>query len=126
MKVLLTLFLSCAFLVAQGDRAELDAVGRRIVELYRAERYAEAIEAASKAVTLAEKIYPPYHPDIADWLKVLGSIYRSQGRYYDAEPIFSRVLEIDEHVFGPDHSNTAESLNDLADLYDKQGQYDKA
>src|SRR5436309_1864820 len=63
----------------------------------------------------------PQHPDTAQSLMNLGSLYRAQGKYKQAEPLFKRALTIYEQVLGPEHRDTAACLHNLAMLYFLQG-----
>src|SRR5262245_2472664 len=77
-------------LAQQRDRAnELD---KRIIELYNAGRYADAIPVAQRVLALREKALGGNHPDVAKSLYHLAALYRNQGRYADAEPLYQRSL----------------------------------
>ena len=115
--------LSSALLLAQDGPAELEALHNQTVELYRAARYREAIEAGLKAVAMAQRIHPPEHPDVAKSLNNLAVLYTSQGQYAEAEPLLWRALAINEKMLGPEHPDTAASLNNIAELYRTQGKY---
>jgi tetratricopeptide (TPR) repeat protein len=64
------------------------------------------------------------HPDRADALVGLASIYRRQGKDAQAESLYRRALEIRERQLGRKHPEVASSLNNLASLYNQQGKQD--
>ena len=113
-------FVSVPSFAQPEDAAALSA---RVMELYRAGKYSEAIPLAQRALAIREKTRGPNHPDIAMALAWLASLYHKQGRYADAEPLYKRSLVIGEKALGPDHRDIATLLTNLADLYRSQGRY---
>lgn len=87
--------------------------------------YENALSTARRALEVAEQLGPE-HPDTARALNNLASIYRIQGKYFEAEPLYFRAITIREKICGADHPQTAESLNSLAALYKDTGEYSKA
>jgi CHAT domain-containing protein/tetratricopeptide (TPR) repeat protein len=108
----------------QGDEAT--ALNKKVVELYNAGRYSEAIPIAQQVLAIREKTLGAIHPDVAISLNSLALLYHMQGRYADAEPLYQRSLAIRERTLGRDHPDVAQSLNNLAGLYDSQGRYAEA
>jgi CHAT domain-containing protein/Flp pilus assembly protein TadD len=106
---------------AQTDDAEV--LNKKVVELYRAGKYAEAIPLAQRALAIREKALGPDHPDVATSLNSVALLYDNLGRDADAEPLYKRALAIREKALGPDHPDVAQSLNNLAELYGAQGRY---
>jgi tetratricopeptide (TPR) repeat protein len=47
-----------------------------------------------RALAIREKTLDPQHPDVAQTLHNLASLYRVQGQYDTAEPLFKRALAI--------------------------------
>jgi CHAT domain-containing protein/tetratricopeptide (TPR) repeat protein len=109
---------------AQSSAA--DKLTGRIIELYRAGRYAEAVPLAQEALAIREKALGPDHLDVALSLNNLAGLYDNQGRYAEAEPLYKRSLAIREKALGPDHLDVATALGGLAELYRNQGRYDEA
>ena len=72
------------------------------------------------------KALGPDHPDVADSLNNLASLYHAQGRYAEAEPLYQRSFKIREKALGPDHPDVAASLSRLAILCEAQGRYAEA
>jgi tetratricopeptide (TPR) repeat protein len=70
------------------------ALNKRLVELYQAGKFSEAMPLAQRALAIWEKALGPDHPDVATSLNNLAKIYRRQGRYTDAEPLNRRALAI--------------------------------
>src|ERR1700693_4057798 len=62
----------------------------------RKRRYDEAEPLLRRALELREKALGPDHPDIAQSLNNLASIYRDRGEYEKAEPLLQRALGIRE------------------------------
>jgi CHAT domain-containing protein/Tfp pilus assembly protein PilF len=94
--------------------------------LDEAGKYAEAVAQAERALSLRESVLGDKHPEVADCLDLLGTLYRFQGKFDRAEPLIQRGLAIREGARGPDHPEVAQSLNNLANVYQAQGKYDRA
>jgi tetratricopeptide (TPR) repeat protein len=107
---------------AQGPD-DLDALNRRLGQLHKAGRYAEATAIAKKALALAERKFGPENTQVATALSNLSAFYYVQGRYEEAEPPLNRALAIYEKALGPDHPDVAAAVNNLAMLYNSQGRY---
>ena len=88
--------------------------------------YDGAAEIYEQIVAWEQRSLGPEHPDTANSLHYLASLYNEQGLYLKAEPIFLRVLAIHKKVLDPEHPDTARTINNLALLYDNQGLYTKA
>jgi CHAT domain-containing protein/tetratricopeptide (TPR) repeat protein len=122
--VLVLTFLPASLAHTQSRKA--DELNRRVIELYRAGRYAEAIPLVQQALAIYEKALGPDHPDVATAVNNLALLYDKQGRTAEAEPLYKRALPIYEKAFGPDHPDVAASLNNLTALYRNQGRYAEA
>jgi CHAT domain-containing protein len=116
------LFGNASIAVAQ-PRDEARELNKKVIELYNAGRYADAIPIAQRALALLEKALGRNHPDVAASPNNLAELYRSQGRYADAEPLYQRALAIKEKALGRDDPTVATALNNLAELYRSQGRY---
>jgi hypothetical protein len=69
-------------LAQQADQAsELE---KRVIELYNAGRYSDAVPIAQRVLAIREKTLGRDHPDVALSLNNLAALYDSQGRYADA------------------------------------------
>jgi CHAT domain-containing protein/tetratricopeptide (TPR) repeat protein len=116
---------SASILEAQ-PRDEVGELNKKIIELYKAGRYADAILIAQQVVAIREKTLGPDHPDVAGALSDLATLHYMQGRYADAAQLSQRSLAIREKALGLDHPEVASSLNDLAEVYREQGRYTEA
>ena len=66
------------------------------------------------------------HPDCAQSLNNLATLYEKQGRHADSEPLFQRALAIYEKAAGPAHPAVATLLNNLGQVDKVQGRYGDA
>jgi tetratricopeptide (TPR) repeat protein len=110
----------------QNDLAKLSSLNKKLVELYQAGKFNEAIPIAQEALELSKKALGPDHPQTAGALDTLARLYYFTGDYARAEPLYQRTLQIAEKALGPDHPDTATALSDLALLYRSTGNYTKA
>src|SRR5579862_1629698 len=105
--------------LAQSRKA--DELYQKVIELFQAGQYAEAVPVAQQVLTIRERVRGPDHPDVATALISLAALYTEQSRYAEAEPLYKRALAIDEKALGPDHPDVATALNGLALIYGYQG-----
>ena len=85
------------------DTVDANALNQQAIQLYNQGHYSDAIPLAQHALALREKALGHNHPDVAQSLYVLASLYAAQGRYADAEPLFKRSIAINEKIWGPDN-----------------------
>ena len=111
---------------AKNAIAEVDRLNRETAKLYSNGNFGPALEAAKRALALAEASLGAEHPGTATSLSNLADIYQAQGVYVKAGPLYQRALAIREKVLGPQHPDTAASLTNLALLYEAQRAYGKA
>ena len=104
-------FLLAWVLQAAAQSDDPDSLLNRIDNLYEQGKYKEAIPLSEQVVAIYEKSLGPEHPDTAQSLNNLASLYQRMGDYARAEPLFHRSLKIREKVLGPDHPITALALN---------------
>jgi tetratricopeptide (TPR) repeat protein len=119
--------LNVPVIAASGD-AEIEranTLNSKVVELYQAGKYEEAIAIAKQVWEIREKVFGSQHPDTATSLNNLAALYDKTGRYAEAEPLYKRALEIKEKALGGQHPVTATSLNNLASLYAAIGRHDE-
>jgi CHAT domain-containing protein/tetratricopeptide (TPR) repeat protein len=129
MTVLLGLW--CA--VAAAEQAPTDA---RLGEAQRAfdegnnlmwaGQYAKAVSRYEHALELNEAALGGMHPQVADFLHLLGAVHRREGFYVRAAPLYERALAIRQAALGPEHPEVATLLNAIALLWMDQGQYARA
>src|SRR5262245_47854217 len=80
-----------------------DTLNAEILRLYQAGKYADAVPLAQRALAIREKALGPDHPDVAQSLNTLATLYSKQGLYAETEPLYTRALAIREKLLGPDH-----------------------
>ena len=110
--------------VARGCRLH-----ERAVSLRADGKYPQAEAVALQALAVMEKAVGKGHPDVANLLNNLGSIYTDTGDYTAAEPIYQRSIRILAEVAGEDadlQRLRVQSRNNLATLYRMQGRYAEA
>lgn len=98
----------------------------RVTWLIDERKYDEAEPLAKRAVDAALRNKGPDHPDTAESLHNLATVYKLQGRYAASEPLFKRALSIYEKALGQNQPDTAACLGNLAVLYQAQAKYDDA
>ena len=108
------------------DLNEAGVLNTKVMELYSAGQYADAIPLAQRALSIREKALSPDHPDLASSLENLAALYSTQERYADAEGLYKRALAIRERIAGPENPSLTPSLNDLALIYYNQNRYSEA
>ena len=98
-----------------GD-TEFLAVISRVVALYKAGKYDEAIPLAREFVAGTKARFGESSIDHATALHYLANLFRLTNRFAEAEPLYRSALNIQEKSLGPDHPDVAKTLNDLAVL----------
>ena len=122
-----------AMLLVTGNAAKAPAQSEALWAAHRAAlshfqeaRYAEAVDAWSRARALALQELGPNHTITGQLTGNIGLAYYSQGNYAEAEPLYRRSLEINEAALGPTHHEVATSLDNLANLLQATGNYAEA
>ena len=105
---------------------DLVGLDKQAVQLYRAGKYAEALEVAKQSLALAERQFGADHVEVCPPLNNLAAIYDRLGQYAEAERLYRRALAIREKALKPDHPDIGLSLNNLAGLYFAQGRHAEA
>ena len=112
------LFLALVLLTSGGMTAsaevdEHEEWSRRIEELRKAGRQADAIALAEKYREMMREGYGTEHPRYAIALKVLANLLQNNDRIEEAVSLMRQALEIDEKHFGSEHPDVADDLRDL-------------
>ena len=97
-----------------------DKLEKEVEELYATGKYAAALAAAQKLVTLREQKFGKEHPKTGSALSDLGVIYLATADYPRAEGLLRRAVEILEASKGPDDL-LATALGNLGTLLKKKG-----
>jgi tetratricopeptide (TPR) repeat protein/CHAT domain-containing protein len=125
--VLIACSMTVGFTTAKAQRSDnFDTLNREVAQLYRAGKYAEAMDIANRALAVAEHQFGPDDARVGTALNNLAQLYQAQRRYAEAEPLFKRALAIAERALGPDHPTVGTALNNLAQLYQAQRRYAEA
>jgi esterase/lipase superfamily enzyme len=103
-----------------------NALYQRIVELYGAGKYNEALPLANRYVASIEHIVGNDHLSYASAISLLARLHQAQGHFTEAETLIKRALFIHERELGPEHSDIAGDLDALAQFYEDQGRLDEA
>jgi tetratricopeptide (TPR) repeat protein len=83
----------------------------------------KAGEYHEKALTLALKVYPTMHPDMAIPYNNLGTAYAELGNYEKMRDCLEHALKIQETYYGKDHIAIIATLNNLGNAYGSLGNY---
>jgi len=105
---------------------EDETLNLKVLKLYQAGKYGEALPLAQQALEVQEKVLGPEHPDVVLSVFILAKLYHATGQYAKAEPLFQRTLPLLEKGLGSEHPLVVANLNHLAGLYFDTGQYVKA
>ena len=100
---------------------ELRDIQMHVKEMFKHQRYREAVPYAQKAIHMSEAEFGAEHPTTATFVFNLAKLYRLQAQYEEAESLYRRALTIRETFLGNGHADVAESYNSLGRLYDEQG-----
>ncbi|MEM9456629.1 MAG: serine/threonine-protein kinase [Myxococcota bacterium] len=60
------------------------------------------------------------------YLRTMGTVASSQGRYDEAQALAQQALKIQRKALGPDHPKVALTLSDLSHVASSKGRYDEA
>lgn len=89
-------------------------------------KFEPAIQQATEALTLVEKIFGPEDPRLVPTLNYLGQLYLATANFPKSESQHSRALAICEKRIGPETWETAWTVNQLGVVYKNKGEYPKA
>lgn len=96
------------------------ALGCKAVAILTAGRIPEALEAAQKALTLAETIYPKNDPRLHKSLRTLGLIQEKKGDLTDAERTIVRAYTIICIAAGPASPEAQVLVDDLVNMFSRK------
>lgn len=104
----------CAQLIDQWEIASSVAghlLNKAGVYLRERALYTQAEVLLSQACSVRERAMGAEHPDVAQSLDDLASLYWCQGKYSEAESLYRRALTMKEQQLGSHHLDTAETMN---------------
>ncbi len=96
----------------------------KVIELFNAGNYAEALPYAQRVLSLYEK--QPDSLELATALNTLAVLYQKLGRNQDAEPLYKRALAIREKALGAEHPQVMTTVSNLGALYRGMGRLAEA
>ncbi|MEH1816742.1 MAG: tetratricopeptide repeat protein [Nostoc sp.] len=89
--------------------------------------YNQAIPWSEQCLEITKKRFGEEHPDVANRLNDIASLYKYQGRYDEAERYYIEALALLRHQLREkEHPFVVSILNNLASLYRYQGRYNEA
>jgi len=86
----------------------------RVVQLYKAGKYDEALGLAKRVLEIRQRIFGSNDGRTAAAAINLAEIYHARGDYGEAQKIYEGLLPVYEKTFGVDHVNTAMIVDSLA------------
>jgi len=95
-------------------------------QLWKQDKYDEALPLAERALSIREKELGLDDPDVATSLFGLANICSDNGDSARVEPLYLRALAIREKNLGVDHIAVSAILNNLGAFYQERGEYTKA
>ena len=112
-----------ALLLAASARADegVDALNKRMMQLYTDGYYEQAIPLAAQIVAQLEQTSGPGSAAVASALNNEAELYSKLHRFPEAEALYKRSLAIRQAVLGPDHPDTQKSLSRLAEIFHAEG-----
>src|SRR5262249_27724035 len=102
------------------------ALNQKMVELFIAGKYADAIQVGQRALTLYEKTAGPSSVATAIPIFNLGESYKELGRLDDAQLLHKRGRAIRERGLRADHPDLVRSMSSLVAVYVSQSRYAEA
>jgi CHAT domain-containing protein/Tfp pilus assembly protein PilF len=111
---------------AMAQATDILDLMRRMTELTKAGRYADAIPLGKQMVVETERMAGSDHPMAAMAIVSLADLHRLQGQLDEAEPLLRRALAIREKAFGAEHPDVAQVLASLAYIAIDRAQYREA
>ncbi|XP_055509853.1 nephrocystin-3-like [Leucoraja erinacea] len=85
----------------------------------------QAVAPLQRSLEIRESALDPDHPNVAQSLHQLASVYVQWKKFGNAEQLYKQALEISENAHGPVHPRVAQQLDALAMLYQKQNKYEQ-
>jgi TonB family protein len=89
---------------------EARQLNAKVVQLYRQNKFDEALPLAKRVLELREKELGKEHQLIAVSLINLGEVYRAKRQYSEAKDVFQQALKIEEKRLGAEHPELSSLL----------------
>jgi CHAT domain-containing protein/Tfp pilus assembly protein PilF len=110
----------------RDELSEANSLAEQCSSLESSGDYSRAEEACREALTIRERLLGPSHPDVAESLDALATVYYDEARFEEAEKLLERSITIDEKVLGHRNSRTATKVHHLAVVLNDEGKYPQA
>ncbi len=108
------------------EQLEWSRLNARAMQLYRVDRYDEALVLSRQALRMAERIFPRNHRSHLDSMSNLALVYREMGDYDQAETLFVRTYRIRKRIHGVLDPGTVLAQIHLASNYLRQNRFRQA
>src|SRR5262245_12157878 len=95
------------------ELVESNELTAKVIELYKAARYDEALPLAKRALDLREKALSPTDPNLIAPLTNLGELERGLKQFGEARAYFGRALTISQNSYGENDVRVARLLDKL-------------
>jgi CHAT domain-containing protein/tetratricopeptide (TPR) repeat protein len=124
--VLASVFSTPAYSADQTRLGEARKVEDQAFDLFKSNKFSEALPLLEKAFRLYTEILGERHPDTLGSLNNLAVTYRNLGRDAEAMGLLEKALRLKTEVLGERHPDTLTSLNNLAATYASLGRHAEA
>lgn len=108
------------------DLFQIRQLNKKVVSLYRSQKYEEAISFATKALSLMERVRSPHPAVFVQTLNNLAEVKRKMEDLVIAEVLLLRSLKISVQHLGETHSSIPVICNNLALVYEDLGKFPEA
>lgn len=105
---------------------EANKLSSQAVELYKAQKYKEALVAAKRALEIRESILPAGEKSVLEAMGNLAVIHLKLNNFKEAEGLYKRILETKEKSLGPESLEVAKVLDTLAGIHYGRGNQGQA
>ncbi|BAZ21218.1 tetratricopeptide TPR_2 repeat protein [Kalymmatonema gypsitolerans NIES-4073] len=105
---------------------QIALLNQQTIQLYQQDEYDQAIEIATRALSLAYQHLDKEHPAFTDSLTYLALLYTTKGDYATAETFYRQVLKIQDITVEEEPLDIADSLTRMGLLYTDWDNYTTA
>ena len=124
--VLASVFSAPAYSADQARLDEAKKIENQVVDLFKSNKFAEALPLLKKSLRLHTEVLGERHPDTLVSLGVLALTYNNLGRHAEALALNEKAFRLHTEIFGERHPSTLVSLNNLALTYGNLGRHAEA
>ena len=111
---------------ANQDLYQVRQLNQKVIALYRAHKYEEAVPLATKALSLMDWVRTPNPVVFVQTLNNLAELKRKTGDFVVAETLLLRSLKTSVQFLGETHSSVAIICNNLALIYENLKKFPEA